>query len=51
MDSTGLGTLVNLRNHVTARGARFGLVRPDDRVFRLFELTHLDGVFAFVEAS
>lgn len=50
MDSTGLGTLVNLRNQVTGRGARFELVRPDDRVFRLFELTRLDSVFEFVEA-
>lgn len=51
MDSTGLGTLVSLRNQVLVRGGRFLLVRPDDRVFRLFELTRLDTVFDFVEAS
>jgi anti-sigma B factor antagonist len=49
MDSTGLGTLVSLRNRVLVRGARFALTRPDDRVFRLFELTRLDSVFDFVD--
>ena len=50
MDSTGLGTLVSLRNKVLVRGGRFLLVRPEDRVFRLFEITRLDSVFEFVEA-
>lgn len=50
MDSTGLGSLLSLRNHVLVRGGRFALVRPEDRVFRLFEITQLDSVFAFVDA-
>jgi anti-sigma B factor antagonist len=51
MDSTGLGTLVTLHNSVQRRGARFRLVRPEDRVFRLFELTRLDTLFEFVDAG
>ena len=51
MDSTGLGALVSLRNQVLVRGGRFALVRPRDRVFRLFELTRLDSVFEFVDGG
>lgn len=51
MDSTGLGALVSLRNQLLARGGRFELVKPQDRVFRLFELTRLDSVFEFVDAG
>ena len=51
LDSTGLGSLVSLRNQVLARGGRFAVVRPEDRVFRLFELTRLDTVFEFVDAG
>ncbi|MHA3701237.1 STAS domain-containing protein [Jatrophihabitans sp. YIM 134969] len=51
MDSTGLGTLVTLRNTMLGRGGRLAVIRPDDRVFRLFELTRLDTVFEFVDAE
>lgn len=51
MDSTGLGSLLSLRNHVFVRGGRFALVRPEGRVFRLFEITQLDSVFEFVDVA
>ena len=44
MDSTGLGTLVLLRNQVVHRGGTFRLVRPEERVF---QVVHLDRAFEF----
>lgn len=51
MDSTGLGALVGLRNELMGRGGRLLLTRPAERVYRLFEITHLDSVFDFVSTD
>lgn len=48
LDSTGLGRLVSLRHRLGELDVDLAVVKPAERVFRLFEITHLDAVFAFV---
>lgn len=45
LDSTGLGTLVELRNVATDTGGSLLLRQPSTCVRRLLELTALDAVF------
>jgi anti-sigma B factor antagonist len=49
MDSTGLTLLVRWARGAARDGYDLALVRGEARVHRLFELTALDSVFAFVE--
>jgi anti-sigma B factor antagonist len=51
IDSMGLATLVRVRHRALARGASLRLVAPPEPAWRVFELTHLDSVFAWVEAE
>lgn len=45
LDSSGIGTLVELRNVATDTGGQLVLRRPSDRTRRLLEITALDSVF------
>jgi anti-sigma B factor antagonist len=45
MDSTGLGALVDLRNHSLARHVRLVLGAPSDRVLEVLRLTAMEAVF------
>ena len=46
LDSSGIGTLVELRNVATDTGGALVLRRPSDRTRRLLEITALDTVFS-----
>lgn len=46
LDSTGLGALVETRNHAQRTGAVLRLVCNSDRMLKLFRITGLDTVFA-----
>ncbi len=46
LDSSGIGTLVELRNVATDTGGELLLRRPSERTRRLLEITALDSVFA-----
>lgn len=45
LDSSGIGTLVELRNVATDTGGTLTLRRPSERTRRLLEITALDSVF------
>lgn len=45
LDSSGIGTLVELRNVATDTGGALVLRQPSDRTRRLLEITALDSVF------
>ena len=45
LDSSGIGTLVELRNVATDTGGALTLRHPSDRTKRLLEITALDRVF------
>lgn len=45
LDSSGIGTLVELRNVATDTGGELVLRRPSDRTRRLLQITALDTVF------
>lgn len=45
MDSSGVGTLVELKRKAERRGASVVLVAPQQRVMSLFEITQLDKFF------
>ncbi|MHA3702596.1 STAS domain-containing protein [Jatrophihabitans sp. YIM 134969] len=45
LDSSGIGTLVELRNVATDTGGQLVLRRPSARTRRLLEITALDTVF------
>lgn len=51
MDSTGLRSLFQVHDVVTARGGRLRLVNPSDRVMRLLELTETADQFEIVPIS
>ena len=46
LDSSGIGTLVELRNVAGDTGGDLVLRRPSDRTRRLLEITALDSVFS-----
>jgi anti-anti-sigma factor len=46
LDSTSLGTMIGARRRAYAAGGTFVVLCRDDRLFRLFEVTSLDKVFA-----
>lgn len=45
LDSSGIGTLVELRNVATGNSSRLQLRHPTDRTRRLLEITALNAVF------
>lgn len=45
LDSSGIGTLVELRNVATDSGGALVLRKPSERTRRLLEITALDSVF------
>jgi anti-sigma B factor antagonist len=49
MDSTGLTLLTRWLRESHNDGFRLALVRGDERVHRLFELTSMDALFTFVD--
>jgi anti-sigma B factor antagonist len=49
IDSMGLAALVRVRHRAADRGASLRLVPPPAPMWRVFELTHLDRVFAWVD--
>jgi anti-sigma B factor antagonist len=49
IDSMGLAALVRARHRALARGGSLQLVPPPAATRRVFELTHLDRVFTWVE--
>jgi anti-sigma B factor antagonist len=51
IDSMGLAALVRARHRALARGAELRLVAPPAPISRVFELSRLDRVFAWVEAE
>lgn len=50
MDSSGLSAIVFLRRRGAELDISVGVVRPVPEVFRVFELTGLDGLVPFVSA-
>ncbi|QDQ15032.1 STAS domain-containing protein [Streptomyces spectabilis] len=50
-DSSGLNTLLNLRERAAASGARLLLARPSASVLHLLRLTHTERVFHVVDAA
>ncbi|GGV21844.1 STAS domain-containing protein [Streptomyces spectabilis] len=50
-DSSGLNTLLNLRERAAASGARLLLARPSPSVRHLLRLTHTERVFHVVDAT
>lgn len=50
-DSSGLNTLLNLRQRAADSGARLLLARPSASVRHLLRLTHTERVFHVVEAT
>ncbi|MFI8929070.1 STAS domain-containing protein [Streptomyces sp. NPDC053474] len=50
-DSSGLNTLLNLRQRAADSGARLLLARPSAHVRHLLRLTHTERVFHVVEAT
>jgi anti-anti-sigma factor len=48
IDSSGLNVLVRAARRAREGGTGLGLLRPDDRVGRVFELAGLDSVLPFV---
>jgi anti-sigma B factor antagonist len=51
IDSMGLAALVRVRHRVIGRGGTLRLVAPPEATLRVFEITHLDRVFTWVEAE
>ena len=51
IDSMGLAALVRARHRALARGGSLRLVAPPAATLRVFEITHLDRVFAWVEGD
>lgn len=51
MDSTLLGLLVQTRQRAIARGSRVLLVRPQQTIRRVFQLTGLDKRFEWLESA
>jgi anti-sigma B factor antagonist len=51
IDSMGLAALVRVRHRAIARGGSLRLVAPAEATRRVFELTHLDRIFTWVEAE
>jgi anti-sigma B factor antagonist len=49
MDSTGLTLLMRWERESRRDGFDLAIVRGDDRIHRLFELTSMDSVFTFVD--
>lgn len=45
MDSSGVGTLVDLKRRLERAGGRLVLVRPPPRVMSIFQITRLDAFF------
>jgi len=45
IDSFGLGQLVSIWTRLQARGGQFILLRPTDRIRKLFQITRLNSVF------
>ncbi|MEV0444685.1 STAS domain-containing protein [Streptomyces spectabilis] len=50
-DSSGLNTLLSLRERAVASGARLLLARPSSSVRHLLRLTHTERVFHVVDAT
>jgi anti-sigma B factor antagonist len=48
VDSMGLAALVRARHRAIARGAKLQLVVPQESVFKVFTLTHLDRIFDWI---
>ena len=51
IDSTGIGTLVQLRLTAEARDKKLVLARPSDRVQRVLAITALAGTFSIDDTS
>jgi anti-sigma B factor antagonist len=49
IDSMGLAALVRVRHRAIGRGATLRLIAPPAPAWAVFELTHLDRVFAWVD--
>lgn len=46
VDAHGLGVLLQLRERVLANGAHFQLINVSKRLYRIFQITRLNTVFA-----
>lgn len=46
VDAHGLGVLLQLREQLLARGAQFELINVSKALYRIFEITRLNTVFA-----
>lgn len=51
IDSTGLGELVGYLGRFTDKGKRLKLVRPNQTVLKLLQLTKLDQVFTICDSE
>lgn len=49
MDSSGVGTLVHLFRQVNSNGGKLILVKPNERVRSVFEITRLDRFFVICQ--
>lgn len=51
IDSTGVSLLIETSERAAAEGTDLTIVRPDPRVFRVFEVLGLDDVLPFAERA
>lgn len=51
IDSSGLGSFIRVLPSIRRLDGSMHLQRPNDRVFRVFEMTRLDGFFDFVDTE